>query len=67
MDRGRDRGPGGEGHGTPLIRGGIISLASGGIIDSTITGNITIEYSCEAVTGSTNQGYKTRLGWHRIR
>lgn len=53
--------------GNPLIRGGIISLASGGIIDSDITGNIDIEYSCEAVTAAVNQGYKTRLGWHRIR
>jgi len=54
-------------NGSPLIRGGILSLASGGVIESDITGSIDIEYSCEAVTGATNQGYKTRLGWHRIR
>jgi type II secretory pathway pseudopilin PulG len=54
-------------NGNPLIRGGIISLASGGVIETAITGNIDIEYSCEAVTGATSQGYKTRLGWHRIR
>ncbi len=54
-------------NGTPVIRGGILSLASGGIIDTAISGNIDIEFSCEAVTGATNQGYKTRLNWHRIR
>ncbi len=54
-------------NGSPTILGGIISLASGGVIDSSITGDIDILYSCEAVTGATNQGYKTRLGWHRVR
>jgi type II secretory pathway pseudopilin PulG len=54
-------------NGTPTILGGIISLASGGVIDSDITGTITIQYSCEAVMGAINQGYKTRLGWHRLR
>lgn len=54
-------------NGTPSIIGGILSLASGGIIESSITGNIDIKYSCEAVTGAANQGYKTRLAWHRIR
>ena len=54
-------------NGTPVIRGGILSLASGGVIDTAITGNIDIEFSCEAVTGATSQGYKTRLSWHRIR
>lgn len=54
-------------NGNPVILGGIISLASGGIIESDITGNIDIQYSCEAVNGATNQGYKTRLGWHRLR
>jgi hypothetical protein len=54
-------------NGTPTILGGIISLASGGIIESDITGAIDIQYSCEAVQGAVNQGYKTRLGWHRLR
>ncbi|HWR97242.1 MAG TPA: hypothetical protein VN317_02390, partial [Candidatus Methanoperedens sp.] len=54
-------------NGNPVILGGIISLASGGVIESSITGNINIQYSCEAITGATNQGYKTRLGWHRLR
>ncbi|MHB8835724.1 MAG: hypothetical protein ACYC9Y_08440 [Candidatus Methylomirabilia bacterium] len=54
-------------NGTPVIRGGIISLASGGVIDTAITGNIDIQFSCEAVTGATSQGYKTRLSWHRMR
>ena len=54
-------------NGNPVIRGGILSLASGGVINTSITGNIDIEFSCEAITGATNQGYKTRLAWHRLR
>ncbi|HEY5999655.1 MAG TPA: hypothetical protein VI078_10200 [bacterium] len=53
--------------GTPTILGGVISLASGGVIESDITGDIDIQYSCEAISGATNQGYKTRLGWRRLR
>lgn len=56
-------------NGTPTIIGGVFSLASGGYnVKSEISGNITIKYSCDAVSAVTDVvGYKKKIGWQRLR
>jgi len=56
-------------NGTPTIIGGVYSLASGGYgVQSAISGNITIKYSCDAVSAVTDViGYKQKVGWQRLR
>lgn len=56
-------------NGNPEIIGGVFSLASGGYgVKSEISGNISIKYSCDAVSAVTNRiGYKKKIGWRRLR